>query len=161
MSVSQVNERAPLVAAAPAAAGSCALGLVGALVSGLLFGIGLLLSGMTDPAKVLGFLDIFGAWDPSLALVMVGGIAAARVGVMLIARRGATLSGLPVCVPPKRAIDARLIVGSALFGAGWGLAGYCPGPAVVSLGFGSSSALALVGGMLVGLWIVPHSRPRR
>jgi len=161
MSVSQMNEHAPLAAAAPATAGARALGLIGALASGLLFGVGLLLSGMTDPAKVLGFLDIFGAWDPSLALVMVGGITAARIGVMLIARRGASLSGLPVCLPPKRAIDVRLIVGSALFGAGWGLAGYCPGPAVVSLGFGSSSALALLVGMLVGLWVVPHSRPRR
>ncbi|RTL30811.1 MAG: YeeE/YedE family protein [Rhodocyclaceae bacterium] len=156
-----MNEGAPVVSAAPVAARARTVGLLGALLSGLLFGIGLLLSGMTDPAKVQGFLDIFGAWDPSLALVMVGGITAARIGVMLIARRGATLSGLPVCLPPKRAIDARLIVGSALFGAGWGLAGYCPGPAVVSLGFGSSSALALVVGMLVGLWIVPHSRPRR
>lgn len=161
MSASHVNERAPVAHTAAEADRARGIGLLGALLSGLLFGVGLLLSGMTDPAKVLGFLDLFGTWDPSLALVMVGGIAAARVGVAIIGRRGATLSGLPVCLPPKRAIDARLIVGSALFGAGWGLAGYCPGPAVVSLGFGSSSALALVTGMLVGLWIVPHSRPRR
>lgn len=162
MSASHLNERAAVaVTTAPPTGAARAIGLLGALLSGLLFGVGLLLSGMTDPAKVLGFLDIFGAWDPSLAFVMVGGIAAARVGVVLIGRRGATFSGLPVCLPPKRAIDARLIVGSALFGAGWGLAGYCPGPAVVSLGFGSSSALALVAGMLVGLWIVPHSRSRR
>lgn len=162
MSVSHVNEGAAVTpSAAPATAGARIVGLIGALLSGLLFGVGLLLSGMTDPAKVLGFLDISGAWDPSLAFVMLGGIAVARVGVVLIGRRGATLSGLPVCLPPKRAIDARLIVGSALFGAGWGLAGYCPGPAVVSLGFGSASALALVAGMLLGLWSVPPTRPRQ
>lgn len=162
MSAANLNERAAVaVTAVPHTAAARAIGLLGALLSGLLFGVGLLLSGMTDPAKVLGFLDIFGAWDPSLAFVMVGGIAAARVGVVLVGRRGATLSGLPVCLPPKRAIDARLIAGSVLFGAGWGLAGYCPGPAVVSLSFGSSSALALVAGMLVGLWSVPHSRGHR
>lgn len=162
MSASPVNDSAAASAAVVPVAGSArVVGLVGALLSGLLFGVGLLLSGMTDPAKVLGFLDVFGAWDPSLAFVMIGGIAVARLGVVLVGRRGATVSGLPLCLPPRRSIDGRLIVGSALFGAGWGLAGYCPGPAVVSLGFGSSSALALVVGMLVGLWIVPHSRPRR
>lgn len=160
MSTSQLKQ-GPTVATVVPTGGARVVGLLGALLSGVLFGVGLLLSGMTDPAKVLGFLDIFGAWDPSLAFVMVGGIAAARVGVVLIGRRGATFTGLPVCLPPKRAIDARLIVGSALFGAGWGLAGYCPGPAVVSLGFGSWSAAALVSGMLVGLWSVPHSRPRQ
>lgn len=142
-------------------ASSRVVGLVGALVSGLVFGIGLLLAGMTDPAKVLGFLDVFGAWDPSLALVMVGGIAVARIGVVVVGRRGSTVSGLPLCLPPKRSVDRRLLVGSALFGAGWGLAGYCPGPVVVSIGFGSWPAVPLAIGLLVGLWIVPHARPKQ
>jgi hypothetical protein len=129
--------------------------LAGALVAGLIFGLGLLLAGMTNPAKVLGFLDIAGAWDPSLALVMVGGIAVARIGLLAVRRNGGTLTGLPLHMPHERPVDLRLLIGSALFGLGWGLAGFCPGPTVVAIGFDYSPAFPVVAGMLIGLWVLP------
>jgi uncharacterized protein len=132
--------------------------LAGALVSGLIFGLGLLLAGMTNPAKVLGFLDIAGAWDPSLALVMVGGIAVARIGLLVVRRRGATLTGLPLHMPHERTVEHRLLIGSALFGLGWGLAGFCPGPAVAAVGFDYLPAFPVVAGMLAGLWMRPLPR---
>lgn len=135
--------------------------LAGALVAGLIFGLGLLLAGMTNPAKVLGFLDIAGAWDPSLALVMVGGIAVARIGLLVVHRRGGTLTGLPLHMPGERPVDRRLVVGSALFGLGWGLAGFCPGPAVVAIGFDYLPAFPVVAGMLIGLWMLPSKRAGR
>jgi len=122
-----------------------------ALSSGLLFGLGLFASGMTSPLKVKGFLDPFGAWDPSLALVMAGAIAVAALAFASARRRARSWSGAPIDMPASTAIDTRLLLGGALFGAGWGLAGYCPGPAIVAAGSGSTAALVFVAAMLVGM----------
>ena len=122
-----------------------------ALLSGLIFGLGLILSGMTNPAKVKGFLDLFGQWDPSLALVMGGAIA---VGVLAFARakrQTVAWTGGPIEMPTSTVVDRRLVVGGLLFGAGWGIAGYCPGPAIVSASGGSMVAVAFVIAMLVGM----------
>jgi uncharacterized membrane protein YedE/YeeE len=127
------------------------LRIVIALVAGLVFGLGLLLSGMADPAKVLGFLDLAGRWDPSLALVMVGAIALAAVAFAWGRGRATSLLGDPIQLPAKRTIDRRLIVGALLFGAGWGLAGFCPGPALVALGLGNAKAVVFVAAMLAGM----------
>jgi uncharacterized membrane protein YedE/YeeE len=118
---------------------------------GLLFGIGLCLSGMTNASKVLAFLDLGGAWDPSLAFVMGGAIAVALVAFRIAARREASLSGEPFHWPTAKAIDARLIGGSLLFGVGWGLVGLCPGPAVADIGFLDRSAALFVLAMAVGM----------
>ena len=127
-----------------------------ALAAGLLFGLGLIVSGMADPAKVLGFLDLAGQWDPSLALVMGGAIAIGLPAFTLARKRQWTLLGEPMQLPTARTIDRRLVLGSLLFGAGWGLAGFCPGPAIVSLGAGQSKAavfvLAMVAGMAIFEW---------
>lgn len=120
-------------------------------LSGLVFGIGLLVSGMANPAKVLGFLDLFGRWDPSLALVMAGAIAVGAVAFFVAARRSRSLLGAPMQLPAARRIDRRLVVGSLVFGAGWGLAGFCPGPGLVALGMGEAKALGFVAAMLVGM----------
>lgn len=121
------------------------------LLAGLVFGLGLLLSGMADPAKVLGFLDLAGRWDPSLGLVMVGAIAVGLMAFKLAGRRETTLLDLPLRLPTARAIDRRLLGGSLLFGAGWGLAGFCPGPALVALGMGEWKAVIFVAAMLAGM----------
>lgn len=128
-----------------------------AALAGLLFGLGLLLSGMADPHKVLGFLDLAGAWDPSLALVMGGAIALGLPGFALARRRSHSLLGAPMQLPTRKAVDAPLLIGAALFGIGWGLAGYCPGPALVGAAAGLGSAaifsVAMLAGMLLfGLW---------
>ena len=122
-----------------------------ALLSGLVFGLGLLASGMTQPLKVKGFLDLFGAWDPSLALVMGGAIAVATPAFAIARQRGRAWSGAAFEIPGNTTIDARLLLGGALFGAGWGLAGYCPGPAIVAAGTGSGAALMFVAAMLAGM----------
>lgn len=122
-----------------------------ALLAGLLFGLGLVISGMANPAKVLGFLDLFGQWDPSLALVMVGAIAAALLPMQWVQRSGRDLRGETVTLPGTRLIDRRLVVGSLLFGAGWGIAGFCPGPALVALGSGMPQAFLFVLAMLGGM----------
>ncbi|WP_422014084.1 DUF6691 family protein [Roseateles sp.] len=122
-----------------------------AFASGLLFGLGLIVSGMVAPAKVLGFLDVTGAWDPSLALVMAGAIAVALPAFTLARQRRASLAGLPMQWPKQIGIDRRLIGGSLLFGIGWGLAGLCPGPALVVLGMGSVKALGFVLAMGAGM----------
>ena len=124
---------------------------VTAFVAGLLFGIGLLLAGMADPAKVLAFLDLAGNWDPSLAFVMGGGIGAAIVPFTLARRRQASLAGCPMQLPTKRSADAPMIIGSLLFGAGWGIAGICPGPAVVVIGSGNFAILPFIIAMLAGM----------
>lgn len=124
-----------------------------ALASGLLFGFGLLISGMANPAKVLGFLDLAGAWDPSLALVMAGAIAVAFVPMQWIQRSGTTLRGEQAQLPTSRTIDRRLVLGSVLFGAGWGVAGFCPGPALVAASALIPQALLLVAAMLLGMWL--------
>jgi len=120
-------------------------------LAGLAFGIGLIVSQMASPAKVLGFLDLAGQWDPSLAFVMVGAIAIAVVGYALVGRRPTTLLGTPILLPTARTIDARLVGGSLLFGVGWGLAGFCPGPALVALGAGQAKALVFVVAMIAGM----------
>jgi uncharacterized membrane protein YedE/YeeE len=118
---------------------------------GLIFGIGLILSGMTDPGKVIGFLDLFGAWDPSLALVMGGAIAVGVFAFALAKKRTAAFLGGALHLPHSNDIDKRLLLGSLLFGAGWGLAGFCPGPAIVSLGAGQPKAAVFVLAMLAGM----------
>lgn len=118
---------------------------------GLLFGCGLLLSGMADPAKVLGFLDVAGDWDPSLALVMLGAIGSAIVPVQWSQRRGRSLYGGALATPARTEIDARLLYGSTLFGIGWGLVGYCPGPAVLGLGSGTGGAIIFLLAMFLGI----------
>lgn len=124
-----------------------------ALVAGLLFGLGLIAGGMTDPMKVKAFLDLFGAWDPSLALVMGGGIAVGTVGFALARRRSRTLTGGAIDWPTSTTIDTRLIVGGVLFGLGWGLGGFCPGPALVAAASGFGPALWFVPAMLAGMWL--------
>ncbi|MEN3373094.1 DUF6691 family protein [Dechloromonas sp. ZS-1] len=118
---------------------------------GLLFGFGLLLSGMTDPGKVQGFLDIAGHWDPSLALVMGGAIGVALLPFQHARARLKTWLGMPMQLPTARQIDRRLIVGSTLFGIGWGLAGICPGPGLVLLGLDLGHGALFVGAMLAGM----------
>ena len=127
------------------------MNVVFGFVSGLIFGLGLILAGMTQPLKVKGFLDITGAWDPSLGLVMGGAIAVGAVAFALARRRNRSWSGAPMDIPTDQTIDKRLIIGGALFGAGWGVAGFCPGPALVALGSGSSSAAIFVVAMLAGM----------
>ena len=124
--------------------------ILGALMSGLLFGAGLVMSGMTKPQKVLGFLDVFGNWDPSLLFVMAGAIAVHAVGHRLVRRRPAPLADTAFSLPGQTAIDKRVLVGAALFGVGWGLTGYCPGPAVVSLAAASTSVVVFMSFLLLG-----------
>lgn len=124
-----------------------------ALVSGLLFGLGLILSGMANPAKVLGFLDLAGLWDPSLALVMGGAIAIGSIAFAIAKKRHLSYLGLSMQIPTNRAIDQRLALGSVVFGIGWGLAGICPGPAIVLLGAGSIKGAVFVSSMLMGMGI--------
>jgi uncharacterized membrane protein YedE/YeeE len=122
-----------------------------ALAAGLLFGGGLAVSGMTRPQKVLGFLDVFGHWDPSLMLVMLGAIGVHLFAYRLIRGRSAPLFAAKFAVPSRRDLDAKLLIGAAVFGAGWGLGGYCPGPGIVSLPGGGMGALVFVGAMLAGM----------
>ena len=130
-------------------------------LGGLLFGLGLIVSGMSDPARVIGFLDLAGTWDPSLAFVLAGALLPAAVAHRLARRRKFTLLGMPMRIPTPGSIDRRLVAGSALFGIGWGLAGICPGPALVLAGSGSAAGLAFLAALLAGiaLYEVPrHGR---
>lgn len=120
-------------------------------VVGLLFGLGLMLSGMTDPGKVIGFLDLFGTWDPSLALVMGGAIMVGFFAFTVAKKRTSTFLGGAMRLPTSMDMDKKLVIGSLLFGAGWGLAGFCPGPALVSMADGQPKALVFVLAMLVGM----------
>ena len=122
-----------------------------AALAGLLFGLGLIAGGMTDPGKVQAFLDLGGLWDPSLAFVMGGALAVTAAGTAWGRRRALSWSGAPLCLPPARHVDLRLVAGGALFGAGWGLAGFCPGPAWVAAASGSADALVFVIAMVVGM----------
>jgi uncharacterized membrane protein YedE/YeeE len=124
-----------------------------ALVAGLVFGLGLILSGMANPAKVLGFLDLAGRWDPSLAFVMIGAIAVGLVAFGLARGRTRSLLGEPMRMPTATQLDRRLVGGSLLFGIGWGIAGFCPGPALVALGMGETKAAVFVLAMLAGMGI--------
>jgi uncharacterized protein len=122
-------------------------------IGGLVFGVGLILSGMTDPGKVIGFLDLAGEWDPSLALVMAGAIGVGFFAFRIARGRGTTLLGGPMKLPGSEIIDWRLLTGSAVFGVGWGLAGFCPGPAVVATGAGYWQALLFTLAMLAGMGV--------
>lgn len=122
-----------------------------ALMAGLLFGIGLIVSGMTDPAKVIGFLDLAGSWDPSLAFVMGGAILVGVFAFGVARKRERSLLGAPMRLPTATRIDRRLVLGSLAFGAGWGLAGYCPGPALASLVSGGIKPLIFTLAMLAGM----------
>ena len=128
---------------------------------GLLFGIGLILAGMTDPSKVIGFLDLAGAWDPSLALVMGGAILVGVFAFTAARRRSTSFFGGAMQLPTTRDIDVRLIGGSVLFGAGWGLAGFCPGPAIVSVGAGQPKAVVFTLAMLLGMVVFEIFERRR
>ncbi len=128
---------------------------------GLLFGIGLIVSGMTDPSKVLGFLDLFGAWDPSLAFVMGGAILVGVFAFAVAKKRTASVLGGAMHLPKSTDIDQRLVLGGLAFGAGWGLAGFCPGPALVSLGAGEAKAAVFVLAMLAGMAVYELIESRR
>jgi len=132
-----------------------------AFVAGLVFGLGLLLSGMADPAKVLGFLDLAGAWDPSLMFVMGGAVGVGAVAFAAARRRTRSLLGEPMQLPTASAIDRRLLAGALLFGTGWGLAGFCPGPALVALGLGEAKAVVFVAAMLAGMALFAFVERRR
>ena len=127
--------------------------ILSAFFIGLLFGVGLIVSGMTDPSKVIGFLDLAGAWDPSLAFVMGGAVLVAALGFRLAELRVVSVLGGMLQLPTRQDIEPRLILGSATFGIGWGLAGFCPGPAVVALGAGYDKAVIFVVAMLAGMAI--------
>lgn len=120
--------------------------------SGLLFGVGLIVAGMTRPAKVVGFLDPLGPWDPSLAFVLIGAIGVHLVAYRLVPRLGRPLWARTWAIPTRRDLDWRLIVGAALFGAGWGIGGYCPGPALVAVASGATTTVAFVAAMALGMW---------
>jgi len=122
-----------------------------ALVAGFLFGLGLIVSGMVNPQKVLAFLDVTGRWDPSLAFVMLGAIPVAAIGFFRMRSRERTFLGQDVQIPQSGPIDAKLLIGAGLFGIGWGMVGYCPGPALAGMGAGSASAVVFVGAMVVGM----------
>ena len=131
------------------------------LLAGLVFGLGLIVSGMANPAKVLGFLDLGGNWDPSLALVMAGAIAVGSAAFLLAKNRTRSLLGAEMKLPTASHIDRRLVTGSALFGMGWGIAGFCPGPGLVALGMGESKALVFVAAMLAGMAVFELLEKRR
>ena len=122
-----------------------------AALCGILFGAGLAVSGMTNPAKVIGFLEVSGRWDPTLAFVIAGAVDVAAAGFAVARRREHAWLGSPFRIPTRRDLDARLLGGAALFGVGWGLVGLCPGPALANLGRGSSEVALFVGAMLAGI----------
>ncbi len=121
--------------------------------AGLVFGLGLLVSGMANPEKVLGFLDLFGQWDPSLAFVMAGAILVGLVAFTIAKKRTVSFLGFDMRLPTATRPDKRLVIGSVMFGAGWGLAGFCPGPALVALGAGKAGAVVFVVAMVVGMGV--------
>ena len=130
------------------------------LLAGLLFGVGLLVSGMTDPVKVQGFLDVFGAWDISLALVMGGGLIVAFFGVRLAKRQQSSWIGTPIDMPSKTVINKKLLIGAMLFGIGWGLVGICPGPGIVLLGTGQWQAYVFIPAMIIGMLVYKWLEPK-
>ncbi|EAR49535.1 hypothetical protein OG2516_12854 [Oceanicola granulosus HTCC2516] len=128
-----------------------------ALLSGLLFGLGLIVSGMADPAKVLNFLDLFGSWDPSLAFVMGGAILVTAPGFAWLTRtRSRPFFDTSFRIPDKRDLDPKLLSGAVVFGTGWGLGGFCPGPALTALPIAASGTLIFVPFMLIGMWAARH-----
>lgn len=135
--------------------------IIASLAAGLVFGLGLIVSGMADPAKVLGFLDLAGNWDPSLAFVMAGAIAVGAVAFALARRRTVSFLGQEMRLPGAGSIDRRLVAGSSVFGIGWGVAGFCPGPGLVALGMGEVKAAAFVAAMLLGVGVFELLERRR
>ena len=127
--------------------------LLASLLAGLVFGLGLIVSSMANPAKVIGFLDLAGDWDPSLIFVMVGAIAVGSIAFAVARSRTRSHLGAPMNLPTRRDIDWRLVGGSVLFGIGWGIAGICPGPGLVALGMGQPKALVFVVAMLIGMGV--------
>ena len=130
------------------------------LLAGLVFGLGLIVSGMANPAKVIGFLDVAGRWDPSLALVMAGAIAVGAIAFALARTRSASFLDTPMRLPTDKQIDRRLLAGALVFGVGWGIAGFCPGPALVAIGMGSAKAVVFVVAMLAGMGIFQIAKKR-
>ena len=135
--------------------------VITSLLAGLVFGLGLILSGMADPAKVLGFLDLAGAWDPSLAFVMGGAIGVGVVAFFVARKRTVSFLGAEMKLPTARRIDRRLVLGGLAFGVGWGVAGFCPGPGLVALGMGEVKAAVFVAAMLAGMMIFELIERRR
>lgn len=131
------------------------------LFAGLLFGFGLIVSGMANPEKVLGFLDLAGLWDPSLAFVMGGAILVGLFAFTVARKRTLSFLGLSMKLPTNRTIDRRLVIGSVLFGVGWGIAGFCPGPALVALGAGEVKAVVFVASMVAGMILFEFLERRR
>lgn len=125
-------------------------------LSGLVFGIGLIISGMSNPTKVINFLDIAGTWDPSLAFVMLGAIPVAFVGFRFIEKQGQTAFNEPLHLPGTKSVNRSLVVGGFIFGAGWAIAGFCPGPALVAMGAGYGKALLFVAAMIGGMLVHDH-----
>jgi uncharacterized protein len=137
--------------------------VLSAFASGLLFGLGLIVSQMVNPAKVLSFLDVFGDWDPSLALVMGGAVAVSALGYVIAKRRGVPVLAPRLEIPTRRDLEPRLLTGAAIFGIGWGLVGLCPGPALTALTFGPWQVFVFVAAMLVGMAlfrVVPSDWPQ-
>ena len=130
-------------------------------VIGLIFGLGLVISGMSNPAKVLNFLDLAGSWDPSLAFVMGGAVIVTFIGYRIVLQRKAPIFDTKFHIPTRTDVDARLIVGPALFGIGWGLGGFCPGPALTAIGLGAPGTLIFVPAMLAGMWVARLMAERR
>jgi len=127
--------------------------VLSSLLAGLVFGLGLIVSGMADPAKVIGFLDLAGRWDPSLSLVMGGAVGVGLVAFSVTRHRTVSLLGAPMKLPAARPVDRRLVLGSTLFGIGWGVAGFCPGPALVAMGMGELKAAIFAAAMLAGMGV--------
>ncbi|MBU3635288.1 hypothetical protein ICN35_07430 [Polynucleobacter sp. es-GGE-1] len=126
-------------------------GLLSQYLIGVLFGVGLIISGMSNPQKILGFLDLAGTWDPSLIFVMAGAVIVGLGGFYVVSKRTEAFFGGALHIPQRRDISKPLIIGSLIFGAGWGIAGFCPGPAIVALGAGHFKALVFVLAMLAGM----------
>lgn len=134
---------------------------ISAFFAGLLFSIGLLMSGMANPEKVLGFLDLFGRWDPSLMLVMGGAIGVGLPVFAIAKKKSHSLLGAPIALPSRRDVDKRLVLGSIAFGVGWGLAGFCPGPGLVAAGALQPGGLIFVAAMLAGMWVFHKLEQRK
>lgn len=130
------------------------------LALGVLFGIGLVVSGMSDPAKVLNFLDLFGTWDPSLAFVMGGAVITAFIGYRLVLKRPRPIAAEAFHLPAKTEIDSKIVVGPAIFGIGWGLGGFCPGPALTAVALGAAGTYAFLPMMFVGMWLARMAAAR-
>jgi len=126
------------------------------LIAGLVFGAGLSISGLMNPEKVVAFLDLVGDWDPSLAFVMLGGVAVSAAGFKLVLRRDRPIFESNFAVPNRTDLDARLLTGAGIFGIGWGLGGYCPGPALSGIGFGAAETLIFVSAMVLGMMAARH-----